>query len=236
MADTANNLDDVNSAFSDYLKSYTQASVSLLGRWPTFVPEEARHEGTLEEGEDDTFDVGPAMPSELRVNPLLGGAAEGTPLNGSPFNGSPFSVRNASRSSRRKGEQTPSEVSGVSIKEEELREKVDRLSSKIRVEVAERCRHADESMRRGVQLQALQRENAALQETVKRQGQQLEHAREVTLKLEAELRDGSKAVESADSRNIVHEAGLRFVRATYQMFRRLFRIRPTLSPAACTLS
>ena len=34
-------------------------------------------------------------------------------------------------------------------------------------------------MRRGLQLQAVQRDNGALQETVRRQAQQLEHAREV---------------------------------------------------------
>ena len=85
---------------------------------------------------------------------------------------------------------------------------MERLSSKLRHEVSERTKANDESMRRGLQLQAIQRDNAALQESVKRQAQQLETAREVTLRLEAQHREFVAQVESADVR-LVKERKLR---------------------------
>ena len=38
--------------FNDYLQAYSAASVALLGRWPTFVPEEERYRDTLVPGSE----------------------------------------------------------------------------------------------------------------------------------------------------------------------------------------
>jgi len=176
--------------FAEYLQSYTAASFALLGRWPTFVPEDERYADTLEPGNlRPCFSIGPEVPEELKVQGS--NVARGAALNAArPGSGAASATSNAAH--------------------EKLRETVDRLSSKLRHEVAARTRANDESMRRGMQLQSVQRESAAMQETVRRQAQQLEHAREVTLKLEEELREANVLVETADVR-LVKERKTRYV-------------------------
>ena len=180
MVGVASQLEASSVKFAEYLQAYTAASVQLLGRWPSFVPDDAQYAETLEPGSLDVFMIGPPLP-EGAERLSVEGAKAGAP-------GASRDLRSAAQSE------------SASVTEEKLRETVERLSNKLRHEVSERSRANDESMRRGMQLQAVQRDNAALQETVKRQAQQLEHARTHALKLEEEMREAAKVVETADAR------------------------------------
>lgn len=190
--EVAARMEAVQEEFARYLQSYTAASVALLGRWPTFLSEDERSAEALEVEDLSPFMHGPEMPPGLRVEAQPSTLAERGGARRRPSEGS----------QQNRPPSQPVSVSGteVSIREDDLRGAVEKLSGKLRHEVHARTQAADESMRRGTQLQALQREALQLQETVKRQSQQLEHAREVTLKLEEELREGKQNVESADSR------------------------------------
>ena len=96
---------------------------------------------------------------------------------------------------------------------EALKAKIEKLNAKLRYEVNERSKANDEATRRGLQLQSLQRDNAALNEAVKRQAQQLEHAREVTLRLEEQQRELSEASSSGEDRLVAE----RKLRHTWQL-------------------
>ena len=195
--DLVDHLKDSDTKFQQYLQSYTTASVALLNRWPTFVPEDERFADTLKPGTEAAVRVfGEPPDAKAAEEALRGLVISGV---GSPRTGAGGSTRPASSG---KKEAAPS------LKEEALRDKVERLSSKLRHEVSERSKANDEAMRRGLQLQSIQRDNAALQESVRRQAQQLEHARETTLRLEAQHREFVAQVETADAR-LVKERKLR---------------------------
>ena len=53
----------VSDAFSQYLQSYTNLSLSLFGRWPAFVPPEDQSAERIDDL--STFDAGPPLPPGL---------------------------------------------------------------------------------------------------------------------------------------------------------------------------
>ena len=187
-------LEQSSREFASYLQSYTAASVALLGRWPNFVPEEERFADTLEKGSEAATRVFGEGPEETA-------AAEG--LRGLKVSGvgeKPRAGKEAAKEPSRPTSVGSAAQAKADRRVDELKEKIEKLSAKLRHEVSERTKANDESMSRGLKLQALQRDNAALQETVRRQAQQLEHAREVTLKLEEQHREFVMQVETADAR------------------------------------
>ena len=221
-------MEESNVAFAKYLQAYTAASVQLLRRWPTFVPDEERFADVLEPGTaaaKRVFDIpDTGAEAELAQGLKVVGHAKPRAITG----GSPRSSRPSSQPETPSGGARASGTpraggggvsgggggggggdGGSSVREEKLKDKIEQLQGKLRHEVSERSKANDESMRRGMQLQAIQRDNAALQETVRRQAQQLEHAREVTLKMEQQHREFMEQVESADAR-LVKERKLRY--------------------------
>ena len=62
MVGVASQLEASSVKFAEYLQAYTAASVQLLGRWPSFVPDDAQYAETLEPGSLDVFMIGPLLP------------------------------------------------------------------------------------------------------------------------------------------------------------------------------
>ena len=200
MSDAAS-VEQAGIAFAEYLQAYTAASVSLLGRWPTFVEEKDRYAETLEPGNLSAFLLGPELPEGLQVK----GARTGTGISGTPRGAGTMAAR-----SSRSRDGAPAEPAEPSAQEAQLRDQVERLSSKLRHEVAERSRANDESTRRGAQVQQSAREISSLNETAKRQSVQLEMARTQTMKLEEQLREATEYVDTADVR-LVKERKAKYV-------------------------
>ncbi len=190
------------SAMDQYMAAYTRASLRLTGRWPAFVPTEERTQSALDEAAEDGT-----------VSPLYVRGAEMADL-GSLKPGSASSDRSKSTKSSRPhlgpsphvmrphGAPPPSDIGSCSVKEEELRETVAKLHEKLRVEVTERSRAAEQATKRGLQLGTLGEDYKQLQESHRRQGAQLQAARDLTLKLESELRESRGLERSAEKRAV----------------------------------
>ena len=73
-----------------------------------------------------------------------------------------------------------------------------------------RTKASDDSMKRGMALSELQMENAKLKETVKQQEKRLEVAQQLTMTLEAEVKESSSASGSSDER-LIKERKQRYV-------------------------
>lgn len=158
--------------FSHYLQSYAKVSLELFGRWPAFVPEESRNSAALESL--GTFETGPEAPPELNAPSDPSVAREGGADGGQDGQGSAV--------------------------EKQMREKLSKLTDKYRQEVTERTKANAENVKRGQQLQAAQRDIRLLQENLQRQATQLQAARDMTIKLEDELRGERHAISQADRR------------------------------------
>ena len=157
-------MQSLSSEFSSYMRSYARVSLDLLGRWPTFVPEEAQ----TEEGLNDlkTYEPWPPLPPEKEIE---------------------------------EGKQE-ARWDAMRAKQAKMQEQIDHLGGLLRHEVDERTKANNEMMRRGVQLQALKKENGMLADSLQKQLHQLESTRAMTLKLEADLREGEQRVAAAEAR------------------------------------
>ena len=242
-------MEEANFAFAEYLQQYTAASLSLLGRWPAFVPEADRVVETLTEEGIEVFVIGPELPEHLKFKKKKKGA-QATPAGGAAPNApaAPSAPAGPSSStavaaaqaaaaaassgggSRGGSARAPSRAPAAAppksaapppsraaaaaaaaaaaddddedaVPREEynaLKENLDRMQVKLREEVNKASKTADENMRRGMQLQATQRECAALQEAVRRMTQQLEHSRNETMALEEKIRGMESFVGGAE--------------------------------------
>ena len=205
--------------FNDYLQAYSAASVALLGRWPTFVPEEERYRDTLVPGSEaaervfgDSEEVTTEEAAQRGlfidgIGSKRGGPSPAFSVPTPPPHG-PTPPPQHSRPSSQGSKRAAADVAAKDAKVAALTEKLEMLSTKLRHEVTERTKANEENMRRGQQLQTTQRDCSALQETVRRQAQQLEHARDVTLKLEEDHRAFVDQVKNAD-KALVKERKLR---------------------------
>ena len=226
--EAAADLEAVDAALSTYLTQYAQLSLQLFGRWPAYVPAEERDIHKLRNG-SARLSAGPPLPDELKPPPLPAGWGTGRELGdlaSSPRRGSkamaalggglatPRRARlplqlgrrasNASALSSVEGEQQRELADGViaeaEAREAVLREQMDRINEKMRVEVERRNAAAEEALQKSFALNASQAAAAKLEERVRTLSEQLDQEKARTLSLERRLREAQTARSAADSK------------------------------------
>ena len=210
---TEADVDHLNAGLQNYLDNYTALSVRLMGRWPAFVPEEERRLDRLARPPPapaaPAFAVAPApsgwpagpssarAPSSARSEEPLPAAAPAAaarqPTRGSMA--SELSSRGESFRLQWKAAATAVKTEGMA----ELRETIERLREKLRIETTEKTKAVGEAVKRGKALAALQKGHTSLQELHARVVTQLDASQANVLRLEEELRNRLAELETANA-------------------------------------